>query len=333
MNSLSRATQTKLVGGLIVLVMVLGGWFFLVHPQLAKQGTIASQVSDEQSKADTLQGQIAALQKKQQDLPNEQAIAAAQAARFPGTADQPGLFTEINAAAAQAGINPNQLSAITPGIPTLVAAAAPAPAPASTSTDGTATGSTSTTGTTSTTTTGGVSLGSTTSNLATMTVAVTVTGNSTELVKFLHNLENMKRSYLISEASFAYAVDGKSSTTLNITGTMFVMAQPKTPNVALLPKPSGSSTPTTTPGSGSPTGAPGSGTPSPTASPTSAAPGTTPASGGHLASDLNRAQSLHQEQVSSANKTMYLQIGAGLLVLVLIAGFVLWRRERSRKAH
>ena len=217
----SKVMKTKVIGGLVLFVLVVGGWFAVVNPRLSHISQIQSQISDEQAKDQSIQTQIAGLERKKAALPQERLIAAALQKRFPPTAAQPELFASIQQAAVRAGIPANAVSSVTPSAPTAVVGTGTGVTPPQAAPGVPASGAGAHPGSVTLSTASG-------GNVATMTVAVSVTGSIDQIHAFLSNLENMPRAYLIDSVSVTSA--GKACT-VNITGTMFVMAAPVDPSV------------------------------------------------------------------------------------------------------
>ncbi len=193
---LKTPAATKVVGTLGLLVVVGLGWTFGVGPQTTALADARAEVTAVQDQNALLATQLAGLVKQQQELGTTRQTARKLSAKFPPTADQPGLFQDVTDAAVAAGIGAQGVTTLAPTPPVVGAAAgatgATAPAPAG----------------------GG--------QLARQTVTVTVAGTYDQTQQLLVNLEHMPRAYLISSVSLAGdATTGRFTTT--ITGDMFVM--------------------------------------------------------------------------------------------------------------
>jgi Tfp pilus assembly protein PilO len=210
---------TKIAGAVGLLAVAALGWVVAVGPETSALGTARQQVADIRDQNALLSTQLTALTRQQQDLPETRRTARRLAERFPATADQPGLFEAVTAAAVDAGIGPQGVTALTPSPPVIgdgTAAAVPAdatgtaPAPA-----------------------GG--------NLARQTVTVSVTGTYDQTELLLENLEHMPRAYLVT--SVALSGDPASGAfTTSITGDMFVMPPVQDPGRALAAASTGETT-------------------------------------------------------------------------------------------
>jgi Tfp pilus assembly protein PilO len=204
---LATPTATKIAGTVGLLVVAGLGWTFGVGPQSASLAEAREEVTTVQDQNAMLTAQLAALTRQQQELGATRQVARKLAAQFPPTADQPGLFEIVTAAAVDAGIGAKGVTTLTPTPPVVGSADAA-------TTDGSATQS-------STPAAGG-------SQLARQTVTVSVTGSYDQTRQLLVNLEHMKRAYLV--ASVALAGDAESGEyTTTITGDMFVMPPVKDP--------------------------------------------------------------------------------------------------------
>ena len=195
---LATPTATKVTGAIGLLVVAGLGWTFGVGPQSAHLAEAREQVTTVQDQNALLTVQLAALTKQQQDLGATRRTARVLAAKFPPTADQPGLFEIVTAAAVDAGIGAKGVTTLTPTPPVV----------------GTADGSAGSTQAGTTAPSG--------DQLARQTVTVAVTGSYDQTRQLLVNLEHMKRAYLITSVSLAGDTENGAYTT-SITGDMFVM--------------------------------------------------------------------------------------------------------------
>lgn len=207
---LGTPAATKVTGALGLLAVAALGWTFGVGPQSAHLAEARDEVTAVQDQNALLTTQLAVLTKQQQDLGATRRTARVLAAKFPPTADQPGLFEIVTAAAVDAGIGAKGVTTLTPTPPVVGTAAGTANGAANGTADGTA-GSTQA-GTPAPS--GG--------QLARQTVTVSVTGSYDQTRQLLVNLEHMERAYLITTVSLAGDAENGAYTT-SITGDMFVM--------------------------------------------------------------------------------------------------------------
>lgn len=192
----NKVKQTYLIGIVAITVLTLVSWFFLVSPRMAQAGEIAAQQAQVEASNVKTQQQIAQLTTMKKGLVKQRQVAAALATKFPPTADQPTLFRQIGLAAKKAGITENDVTSLGPAAPVLGGASAVAKLPGA----------------------GAAAKG--TDNLATMAVSFDATGSFTQMVALLSNLEDLPRSFLITQVNLASA--DKAKFTIAVQGNMFV---------------------------------------------------------------------------------------------------------------
>jgi Tfp pilus assembly protein PilO len=200
--NLRTPSATKVLGALSLLLVTGSGWMFAVGPETATLDEVRAQIENARSQNQLLTAQLVTLRKQQENLDQTRATARAVAERFPATADQPGLFRAVTAAATDAGIGAKDVTALTPTPPT-IGAVDPA---------------------------GGVQLSTDASSaeLARQTVTVSVEGSYDETARLIENLEQMPRAYLVTSVTLGASAEGSAFTT-TITGEMFVMPPVKDP--------------------------------------------------------------------------------------------------------
>lgn len=192
--NLKSLSGTKIMGAIGLLLIVALGWQFVVGPKTAALSDVRAEITNTRDQNDVLALQLVTLQKQAAQLDAGRATAKALAAKFPPTADQPGLFREVTAAASDAGIGPKGVTSLSP-TPPVVGGADPVT---------------------------GVQLEATGLTLARQTVAVALQGNYDQTQRLLENLEQMPRAFLITSVALSGGgEDGGYTTT--ITGDMFVM--------------------------------------------------------------------------------------------------------------
>jgi Tfp pilus assembly protein PilO len=204
---LGTPLATKVVGTVGLLAVAALGWTFGIGPETGKLADAREQVTTVQDQNAVLAIQLSALVKQQAELGATRRTARLLAAKFPPTADQPGLFEIVTAAAVDAGIGAKGVTTLTP-TPPLVGAAETSAGTTSTPAASGADGSTPAAA-------GGA-------QLARQTVTVSITGSYDQTQQLLVNLEQMKRAYLVTTVSLAGDASTGSFTT-TITGDMFVM--------------------------------------------------------------------------------------------------------------
>lgn len=216
---LSSPTATKVLGGLGLVVVAALGWTVAVGPETSTLAETRQTVADVRDQNALLTTQLASLVKQQEQLPETRRTARRLAAKFPATADQPGLFEAVTTAAVDAGIGAQGVTTLTPTPPViggLAGAAAPgAAAPGAAPAEGAPADGAAVAG----------------AQLARQTVTVAVTGSYDQTQVLLENLEHMSRAYLVTSVS----VSGDPTTgvfTTSITGDMFVMPPVQDPDDA-----------------------------------------------------------------------------------------------------
>lgn len=194
---LGSPTTSKVVGTLCLLALVALGWTFVVGPETSALSDARVQVDSTREQNTLLLQQLGQLQQQKTELRRTRVVAAELATKFPPTADQPGLFEQVTAAAVDAGIGPQGVTTLAPTPPVIGAG------------------------------TGGVTAdppAAGTGTLATQDVSVSVTGTYDQTQRLLENLEHLARAYLITSVDLAGSGDDSTGTfTTSITGRMFVM--------------------------------------------------------------------------------------------------------------
>lgn len=184
---------------LLGLVLVAGAWLFVLSPRLAESSQLEAQAQDLQL------SQVSILRKQRDlvDLANQlpKSAAAAQKlfAAMPESAQLPELLSQLTQAATSAGIPTTGIQSINFSPPQSLAEA---------------------TGADVTALPTGV-------QLATMPVDITVEGTEPQVTKFLSNMQNLKRSFLIEQVTLTDVPGtGVPKQTLTLTGTIFVLESP-----------------------------------------------------------------------------------------------------------
>lgn len=192
--NLKTLGATRILGAIALLLIVGLGWQFVVSPKTEALSEVRDEITDTRDKNDLLEIQLVTLKRQAAELDAVRATAGALSAMFPSTADQPRLFREVTDAAAEAGIGPKGVTALSPTPPVLSGG------------DPTA----------------GVEVQPTGLILARQTVAVSVQGSYAETQRLLANLEQIPRAFLITSVSLS-AGQTESDFTTTITGDMFVI--------------------------------------------------------------------------------------------------------------
>jgi hypothetical protein len=193
---------TKLIGTLALVVVAALGWLLVLGPQSATLSDVRTATDDTRAQNETLRQQLLVLKKQEELLPETRAAAQALAAKFPATADQPGLFAAVTEAASYAGIPARDVTALTPTPPVVGAADTGTGVPPPTD--------------------------PVPGDLATQIVTVSVSGTYDETQQLLANLEQMTRAYLVTSLTVSGGAETDLFTT-TITGDMFVMPPAEDP--------------------------------------------------------------------------------------------------------
>lgn len=220
---MSKTRSIMMLGSLGLLVMVVAGWFLLLSPRLGTASDLNAQRDAVVMQNQTTEGKIAELEQLKANIAVAKAEADELTNRFPPTAEQSELFALVRRAAATAGMPEDAVSDLTAGIPSLGAADGsvtlpeagdPNAAPAATDPNAApAPGAAPAAGT------GG-------SQLATMSLDMTVTGTQVQIMRFLDALENMDRAYLIANISLGAGEGaGNSAVSATISGNMYLLPE------------------------------------------------------------------------------------------------------------
>jgi Tfp pilus assembly protein PilO len=194
---LNTPTASKVVGGLSLLAVAGLSWVLVLGPETSTLADTRLQIESARQQNQVLTQQLSQLEAQRGELRKTREAAHELAAKFPPTADQPGLFEEVTAAAVDAGIGAKGVTTLAPSPPVIggVAGGVTADPPASGS-----------------------------GQLASQTVSVSVTGTYDQTQRLLENLEHMPRAYLINSVALAGSGEGSTdSYTTTIAGDMFVM--------------------------------------------------------------------------------------------------------------
>lgn len=194
--NLSTPGAVKVVGALALVVVGGLGWNFVVGPETTALSDVRLAIESTRDQNDVLALQLVSLQKQAQALGDTRQDALALAERFPPTADQPGLFEEVTAAAVDAGIGAKGVTTLAP-TPPVIGGADPAAGV-------------------------GVEAPAGGAQLARQTVSVSVQGTYAQTQHLLENLEQMPRAYLVTSVTLGAGAETGSYTT-TVTGDMFVM--------------------------------------------------------------------------------------------------------------
>jgi Tfp pilus assembly protein PilO len=204
---MDKTKQTLVAALMAMLVVVAGGWFFLISPQRSNVSSLNAQTQQVAASNVSLQGQIAQLKAESAQVSDAQATLAAIARRLPPDPQEANLIDNLKKAADAANVD---LQVITPGPPVLMAAPAAAVVTAAPATTSAGTSAAATKPATSRTAPAG-------NQLYQIPLSLTVAGNYFDVEMFVHSLEGMQRAMVINQLSLAATtasttVQGGSST-------------------------------------------------------------------------------------------------------------------------
>jgi Tfp pilus assembly protein PilO len=187
---MDKTKQTLVIAVVAVLVVVAGGWYFLISPQRSSVASLNEQTTTVNGANATLKGKIDQLKAQAADLPAQQLALAAIAKRLPPDAQYATLISNLSNAADAANVD---LSIITPAAPVLAASSVVAPpAPVASAAAGKSAAPKAVTPRTAPA-----------NQLYQIPLALTVSGNYFDLEMFIHSLEGMQRAMLINQLTFA----------------------------------------------------------------------------------------------------------------------------------
>ena len=197
--NLHTVTATRLLGALALLVVAAASWLLLVGPARGDLADVRQEVVDTADANALRTVQLRGLEQQADDLGAVDDAADDLATLFPPTADQPGFFTMVDAAAAAAGIAPGKVTALSPGLPTAPAEQDPA-----------------------------------TVRLTEQAVTIDVEADEVRLRALLRELESMERSFLVRSVTLTRSGEaGTATTRASIQGSAFVAAPLERPEAEL----------------------------------------------------------------------------------------------------
>lgn len=171
-------TETRKWSALaVVLVAAIfaAGWFLLVSPKRSEAADLDAKTVSQDANNLGLEQKLKELQAQQADLPMQRALLAKIETNIPGNPALPSLIRDLTAAARKVGVDLVTLSPSPPQVvtPAVAAGAVAAPAPVTPAAAGSPV-------------------------LYQVPLALTVTGSYFEQEQFLHRLEGLSRSLLVT---------------------------------------------------------------------------------------------------------------------------------------
>lgn len=218
-------------------VVLVGGFFLGVQPQLASAAANREQQQSIDSTNDTYRAELARLAAQSAKLPAMQRQAAALGRSVPSSADTSSFYKEVNAVAASSGVTVS-------GITTSWAAAYTPPAAepaAGTPTDSSTASAGSTPAATPSATPSAPAAAApvtnaqiTASNFSTIAISIDVTGSFEQALAFTSGVQNGERLFLVNDIKSARAettdgsttdaTAGSGATTWTLSGFIYVLS-------------------------------------------------------------------------------------------------------------
>lgn len=199
--NLKTVRATLAIGGALMLLIALAGWFALIGPATGRIGEVRLETVDVQDANSMLSVQLIGLQKQADDLGRTRKAERELSVWWPATADQPGFFATVSAAARDAGYAGRDLTTLSPTAPVAV----------ETLSDPTA-------------------VAPETSRFYVQNVVLTAEGSFSEAEDLLRRLERLPRGLLITSVSVTASSEAPGAVSLSVTGATFVAPPPQDPN-------------------------------------------------------------------------------------------------------
>jgi Tfp pilus assembly protein PilO len=194
---MSRTQRWSGVTALLVVVIVVAGWFMMISPQRATASKLRSQDVTQQQANAKLQSDIQRLQAEVPGVAQAQEKIAAIAKQIPDTPSLASYVRAITQAAAETGVD---LQTISPSLPAPIAVAAPVRTAA---VPGASPGTTGTSGA-KPSAAGATSAGTgTAAGLSTIAVSLTLAGDYFHISQFLKKLQDMSRATEVTAVNLA----------------------------------------------------------------------------------------------------------------------------------
>lgn len=218
--ALRTAKATIAAGVAVLLLVAAAGWLVLLGPATGTLGTADTALEDGRLANQQLGERLRELEAQREQMPDFRTDAGHLAVLFPPTADQPGFFDLIDAAARRAGIAPRAVTTLSPTAPQPVVEA-PDPAAAEEAAEG-----------------GEAAAPPPPPDLAVQTVTLTVEATYAQTLVFVAALERMDRSFLVTSLEVS-ADEEAGAVVTTVTGSTFVAPPVPFPDLGLLEDPAG----------------------------------------------------------------------------------------------
>jgi Tfp pilus assembly protein PilO len=212
-------------------VVLVGGFFLGVQPQLASAASNREQQQSIDSTNDTYRAELARLAAQSAKLPAMRREAAVLERSVPSSADTSAFYKEVNGVAASTGVTVSGITTSWAAAYTPPVAETPVTSPSATATPSpTAAGTPSTPAVTAPVTNAQI----TASNFSTIAISIDVTGSFEQALAFTSGVQNGERLFLVNDikstraettdGSAADASTGSGATTWTLSGFIYVLS-------------------------------------------------------------------------------------------------------------
>jgi type IV pilus assembly protein PilO len=106
--------ETVVIGVLVMVLVIVAGWFFLIKPTSSKVSNLKKQAAEQEQTNEATRNQIAVLEGQKKQLPADEAELSKLAQRVPSSVELPSLLRQMQQAAEDSGVT---LVGITPTQP------------------------------------------------------------------------------------------------------------------------------------------------------------------------------------------------------------------------
>ncbi len=201
--NLKSAPVTILLGVVGLVLLTALGWVALIGPAVGAIGEADDAHIEAEDRNAAMSVQLSKLRQQAEDLPRTQLLAKKLDTMFPPTADQPGFFAQVKDAVAKTGIDPNDVTALTLGVPVVFDPSADTSVAAEPAE-------------------GDEAPKPEVGDVAVQTVSVGAEGSYEELSELMGHLETMDRAFLIGSVDLTLGSETDTDLTMTVTGAMYV---------------------------------------------------------------------------------------------------------------
>lgn len=204
--NLKSASTTVLLGCVGLALVAALAWLGLIGPALGDLAETNESRRAAQDRNDAMRLELARLRGQAEDLPAREALGNELQEMFPPTAAQATFFAQLAGITAAAGIGPEDVTTLSPGVPTILEADPSNPS-GDLATTQSASGAT-------------VDPPTQVSDIAVQTIELQVNGDYDALIEVLDGIERLRRAFLVDTVD----VDAgeERGLTLSVGGRIFV---------------------------------------------------------------------------------------------------------------